>query len=87
MSVCCRIEGRELAGEPPRVPESVLDLFAGNPFWTVTAHAERLEVAYTTAQRAIERLETLGAISLDSGERGKRVYWAGAILDVLEDIP
>ncbi len=75
---------RELARERSQVPERALDLFSENPFWTVGALAERLQVAYTTAQRAVERLETLGAVSLDSGERRNRVYCARAILDVLE---
>ncbi len=40
-----------------RLPERALDLFAENPFWTVGGLAARLEVAFTTAQRAIDRLE------------------------------
>ena len=74
----------ELARERSQVPERALDLFSENPFWTVGALAERLGVPYTTAQRAFNRLETLGAVSLDSGERRNRVYCARAILDVLE---
>ncbi len=75
---------RELARERSQVPERTLDLFSENPFWTVGALAERLGVPYTTAQRAFNRLETLGAVSLDSGERRNRVYCARAILDMLE---
>ena len=88
-----RIEGLlsgwklDLARERSRVPERALDLFSENPFRTVGALAERLEVAYTTAQRAVKRLEALGAISLIAGERRNRVYCARAILDVLEDLP
>ena len=76
---------QDLVRERSRVPERVLDLFTENPFWTVKTLAERLEVAYTTAQRAIEQLESLGAVSLAAGERRNRVYCARAILDVLED--
>ena len=67
------------------MPERALDLFSENPFWTVGALAERLEVAYTTAQRAVNRLEALGAISLIAGERRNRVYSCRAILDVLKE--
>ena len=74
----------ELARERSRVPEQALELFAENPFWTVRALTDRLDVAFTTAQRAIDRLESLGAISLAAGERRNRVYCARAILDVLE---
>ena len=77
----------ELVRERSRVPERALDLFSENPFWTVGALAERLEVAFTTAQRAVKRLEAVGAISLIAGERRNRVYCARAILDVLEELP
>ena len=75
----------ELVRERSRVPEKALDLFSENPFWTVATLAERLEVAYTTAQRAVNRLEALGTVSLDRGERRNRVYCCRAILDVLEE--
>ena len=75
----------DLARERSRVPERALDLFSENPFWTVGALAERLEVAYTTSQRAVNRLEALGAVSLDRGERRNRVYCCRAILDALEE--
>ena len=88
-----RIEGLlsgwklELVRERSRVPERALDLFSENPFWTVGALAERLEVAFTTAQRAVNRLEVLGAVSRTGGERRDRVYCAQGILDVLEETP
>ena len=75
----------ELARERSRVPEQALELFAENPFWTVRALTDRLDVAFTTAQRAIDRLEAVGAVSLAAGERRNRVYCARAILDVLEE--
>ena len=77
----------ELASDRPRIPERVLDLFAENPFWTVRSLASRLEVAYTTAQRAIDRLEVLGIVSRVGDARRNRVYCARAVLDVLEEPP
>ena len=76
----------ELARERSRLPERALDLFSANPFWTVSALAEHLQVAYTTAQRAMNRLEALGAISRVGDDRRNRVYCAQAILDVLEEL-
>ena len=38
-------------------PESVLRLFVENPYWTVRGIARELDVAYTTARRAIDRLQ------------------------------
>ena len=68
-----------------RLPERALDLFAENPFWTVGGVAGRLEVAFTTAQRAIDRLEKEGVVTQVGDARRNRVYCAGAILDVLEE--
>ena len=76
----------ELARERSRLPERALDLFSANPFWTVSALADHLQVAYTTAQRAMNRLEALGAISRVGDDRRNRVYCAQAILDVLEEL-
>ena len=40
-----------LADGRSRLPESALELFIENPFWTIQKVAERLNVAFTTAQR------------------------------------
>ena len=42
-------------------------------------------MAFTTAQRAIDRLETEGVVTQVGATRRNRVYCAGAILDVLEE--
>ncbi len=68
-----------------RLPERALDLFAENPFWTVGGVAARLNVAFTTAQRAIDRLAEAGAVAQVREARRNRVYCAKAILDVLEE--
>ena len=70
-----------------RLPERALDLFAENPFWTVGGVAARLKVAFTTAQRAIDRLEREGVVARVGEARRNRVYCAGAILDMLEEPP
>ena len=54
----------ELAGVQSGRPEQVLRLFVGNPFRTVRGVAQELDVAYTTARRAIDRLEDAGIVSL-----------------------
>jgi Fic family protein len=63
----------------------LLDLLAENPFWTVKGAAERLGVAFTTAARAIERLERARILKRTSKARRDRVYCARAILDILEE--
>jgi Fic family protein len=76
-----------IADAPSRLPERALDLFVENPFWTVNKLAERLGVAFTTAQRAIDRLEAADVVTLASEAKRNRVYCARAILDVLEEPP
>jgi len=76
-----------IAEAPSRPPERALDLFVENPFWTVNKLAERLGVAYTTAQRAINRLEAAGVATLVSEAKRNRVYCARAILEILEEPP
>jgi Fic family protein len=77
----------QLAGAPSRLPERALELFAENPFWTVNKLAARLGVAFTSAQRAIDRLESAGIVALASEAKRNRVYCARAILEILEEPP
>jgi Fic family protein len=73
-----------LTASQSRLPERALELFAENPFWTVRNLSDRLGVAFTTAQRAIERLEAAGIVSLTQEARRNRVYCARALLEILE---
>jgi Fic family protein len=68
-----------------KAPRALVDRLAENPFWTVKKAAERLGVAYTTAQRAIERLESLGILSQTTDAQRGRVYCAKAIMDILDE--
>ena len=74
-----------LAKESARAPERALELFAENPFWTVPRLAERLGVAFTTAQRALDRLEAVGVVAVEGEARRNRVYCARELLAVLEE--
>ena len=65
-------------------PEQVLRLFVRNPFRTVGGVAKELDVAYTTARRAIDRLEEAGIVSLVGAARRNRMYCARAMLEILE---
>ena len=64
--------------------EEVLRLFIESPFWTVSDIARNLGVAYTTARRAVDRLEVAGIVSLSREAKRNRVYCARAILAALE---
>lgn len=76
-----------LATASSRLPERALALLAENPFWTVNKLAARLGVAFTTAQRAIDRLESADIVALASEAKRNRVYCARAILEILEEPP
>ena len=77
----------QVAKAPSRLPEKAIDLFAENPFWSVNGLAARLGVAYTTAQRAIDRLEAAGMVALAGEAKRNRVYCAGTLLAILEEPP
>lgn len=73
-----------LEGASSKVPLAAIDQLAGNPFWTVAGLAKRLGVAYTTASRAIERLEREGILVPTTAKRD-RVWCAREILAILDE--
>ena len=74
-----------LAGESTQTPLRVLELLSANPFITTTGVARELKLAFTTVQRAIERLERNGIVQQTSEAKRDRVYCAQALLDILEE--
>jgi Fic family protein len=62
---------------------ALVEALAETPFWTVRRAAERLGIAFTTAQRAIERLERIGILTRTSDARRGRIYCARALLEIL----
>jgi len=62
-----------------------IDLLARNPYVTVSSLAKELDVAFTTAQRAIDKMQALGIVRPRDKKRRGRVYCAGKILDILEE--
>lgn len=70
-----------------RTAARLIDLLAENPYCTVNALAKRLKVAFTTAQRAIDRLESAGIVSMASEAKRNRVYCARHLLAILEEAP
>jgi Fic family protein len=76
---------KSVAGESTKTPSRVVELLAANPFITAKGIAQKLGVAFTTAQRAIERLERLGLVQQTGTAKRDRVYCAKALLDILEE--
>ena|ERR1700726_969724 len=73
---------REVAGESTNTPLRIVDLLAANPFITATGIAGELGVAFTTAQRAIGRLERVGILKRATDAKRDRVHCAQALLDI-----
>jgi Fic family protein len=76
---------KKVTGDSTNVPLRVVELLAANPFVTVKGAAEKLGVAFTTAQRAVERLEQLKIVKQVGAAKRDRVYCAHALLDILEE--
>mgnify|MGYP002400837869 CR=1 FL=1 len=76
---------RQMAGESTNTPVRIVDLLAANPFITATGIAGELGVAFTTAQRAIERLERVGIVKRATDAKRNRVYCAQVLLNILEE--
>ena len=77
----------ELAGGASKTVSMLVDLLAENPFWTINKAAERLGVAYTTAQRAVEKLQSLGVLEQADDAKRDRVFCAKQVMAVLDKPP
>lgn len=77
----------QLSEKSSKTGDRALDELAQNPFTSVKSMATRLKVAFTTAQRVVDRLEGAGVIALVSGTKRNRVYCAQKLLAILEEPP
>ena len=78
---------RTVSGGGSKTPLELVDLLAENPYWTIGKAAERLDVAYTTAQRAIGKLLSLDVLEQVGGAKRDRVYCATRIMSILDEPP
>lgn len=76
---------RNLAGQGTKNAILLIDIVAENPFITIKGAARRLEVAFTTAQRAIDSLRKGKILTEASGAKRDRVFCAREILKILEE--
>lgn len=74
-----------LASKQTRPIMALLDRITGNPFVTTGGASKELDVAFTTAQRAIDWLVRYKILKqTDDAQRG-RLYVAQALLDILDE--
>ena len=64
---------------------TIVNSLASNPFITIKKVAETFDVAFTTAQRGVEKLASLGIVTQTSAGKRDRVYCATKILAILEE--
>jgi len=76
---------KRVAGSSTKAPMLIIDLLAANPFLTIKKVAKELKIAFTTAQRAIEKLEKLSIIKEVTRAKRDRTYCAKVILDILDE--
>lgn len=76
---------RRVSGESTNTPLRVVELLGANPFVTTKGVSEDLGIAFTTAQRTIERLERASIVKQVGKAKRGRVYCAQALLDILEE--
>jgi Fic family protein len=76
---------KKVSGESSNNPLRVVELLGPNPFITTKGVADKLSIAFTTAQRAIERLERARIVKRVGDAKHDRVYCATSLLDILEE--
>jgi Fic family protein len=74
-----------VSGTASKTPLALVDMLAANPYLTVKRAAKQLGVAFTTAQRAVGKLESMSIVKEISKGKRDRVYCATAILNILEE--
>jgi len=75
----------EIAGISSKTPALLLERLSANPFQTVRMAAREMGMAFTTVQRAMEKLESLSIVSEVSGGKRDRVYCAKVLMEILEE--
>jgi Fic family protein len=76
---------KKVSGESTDNPLRIVELLGSNPFIMIKGVDAGLDVAFTTAQRAIERLERAGIVKRVSDAKRDRVYCANALLKILDE--
>lgn len=70
-----------------KVPRRILERLEANPYCTITQLAHKLDVAFTTAQRGVDRLASLGILEPVNDAARDRVFCAQKVMDVLDEPP
>lgn len=74
-----------VASSGSSVAVDIVERLAVNPYVTINKISEDLGVAYSTAQRAIQKLEVANIIRKTSDTKRDKVYCATGVLSILEE--
>lgn len=74
-----------VASGSSKVLVDMVQHFSVNPYFTINKIAEELSVAYSTAQRGVQKLEAAGIIKKTNDNKRDKVYCATEILKILEE--
>jgi Fic family protein len=75
----------DVASSNSQVPVNIVQRLAMNPYFTTSKIAEDLNIAYSTAQRGIKKLEAAGIIKKTNDNKRNKLYCATTILSILEE--
>lgn len=74
-------------GRSNRMAAKLIEGLAANPFLTAKGAAAELDAAFTTAQRAVDKLLRAGIVQETTNQRRDRIYCADEIRLILEEPP
>ena len=63
----------------------IIQLLAVNPYLTTKKISDELNIAFTTAQRAISKLEEKKIITQTNDSKRDKIYCSTEILEILEE--
>lgn len=78
---------RRKAAGGSKIPLAILTLLEENPYCTIGRMSEQLGVAFTTTQRAVSKLVSMGVLKQVGQAKRNRVYCAQQIMDILDEPP
>jgi Fic family protein len=76
---------KKVTRESSNHPLCAVELLGANPFITAKGARDKLAIAFTTAQRATERLERARIVKRVGDAKRDRVYCGTALLQILEE--
>lgn len=75
----------KVTNKTSQIPVKIVQHFAVNPYLTTKKIAEELNIAYSTAQRSIQKLEATNIIKQINEKKRDKIYCATEILAILEE--